>query len=143
MKIYEFKPHPLAIWDYIKPLLFVWILPVVKRAAERAFSIDAPRGFFLEATTIVAIGIYGVLKFKNYRIAVDKEKIIFKSGNLLKKEKFIYREGIFAARAQKTVWNIIFGGLTLFLQLEGRNKEIKLRLSKSNTQDILKILFGE
>ena len=87
MKTDEFKPHPLAIWDYIKPLLFVWILPVVKRAAERVFSIDAPRGFFLEVTTIVAIGIYGVLKFKNYRIAVDKEKIIFKSGNLLKKEK--------------------------------------------------------
>ena len=73
----------------------------------------------------------------------ELEKIIFKSGNLLKKEKFIYREGIFAARAQKTVWNIIFGGLTLFLQLEGRNKEIKLRLSKANAQDILKILFGE
>lgn len=143
MKTDEFKPHPLAIWDYIKPLLFVWILPVVKRAAERLFLKDIQKGFFLEAITIVAIGIYGVLKFKNYRIVADEEKIILKSGNLLKKEKFIYREGIFTARAQKTVWNIVFGGLTLFLQLEGRNKEIKLRLSKVNAQDILKILFGE
>lgn len=143
MKTLEFKPHPLAIWDYIKPLLFVWLLPLVKRATERIFLRDTQKGFFLEAVTIVAIVIYGTLKLKNYKIIVDKEKIVLKSGKLFKKERFIYREGIFIAKAERTLLNLIFGSLTVFLQLEGQNKEIKLRLSKTNAEELLKILFSE
>ena len=143
MKFSEIKPHPLAIWDYIKPLLLVWILPVVKRVAERIFLKNTGKGFALEVATIVVIAIYGVLKFKNYKITIDDEGLNFKSGKLFKKEKIIYREGIFAAKTEKTFLNLIFGGLTVFIYLEGQNKDIKIRLSKTDAQEFLKILLCE
>lgn len=138
MKFSEIKPHPLAIWDYIKPLLLVWILPVVKRVAERIFLKNTGKGFALEVATVAVIAIYGVLKFKNYKITIDDEGLNFKSGKLFKKEKIIYREGIFAAKTEKTFLNLIFGGLTVFIYLEGQNKDIKIRLSKTDAQELLK-----
>ncbi|MBQ6714553.1 MAG: hypothetical protein IJN15_03280 [Clostridia bacterium] len=143
MKYREIKPHPLAIWDFIKPLLFVWLLPLVKRVAERIFFGDTQKSFFLEAATIAAIVVYGALKFKNYKLSVSAEKIILISGKTFKKRKFIYKEGIFAIKSQKTFLNLIFGGFTLFLQLEGQSRAIKLRLSKLDARLIQKILFDE
>ncbi len=137
----KFKTHPLAIWDYAKPLLLVWLLPLITSVIKQVFSENAEIELFLEGTSIVGIWVYSFLKWRSVYVFVDKRGLKITKGRFFQSETNIGFKGVAAINATKKPLNLVLGGVTAHIYTAVQPKGIKLRLKTLDAEKLAQIFL--
>lgn len=138
----KFRCHPLSIWDYAKPLLLVWLLPLINSVIKQVFSNDAETELFLEGVAIIGIWVNSFLKWKRVYILTNENSFKKITGRFFQSETNISFEGVTAANITKQPLNLIFGGVTARIYTTVQPKGIKLRLKTSDAEKLTQIFVN-
>lgn len=76
----EIRPHPVMIFKFLSPYLFVLILPVVRQVLNLRNNTGFSRFFILELLLFVAVVIAAVLKWYRYRLYISDTYIRYTKG---------------------------------------------------------------
>lgn len=139
----EIKCHPLCIWDFAKPLLLVWLLPLVKSVAQQIFSNNAEIELFLEGVAIIGIFLYSFFKWKRFLVVVSERGFCITKGRVFRSEIKIPTESIAVIEARRRLANLVFGGVTVNIYTASHHKPQKLRLKREDKTILLGILKPE
>ena len=139
----EIRCHPLCIWDFAKPLLLVWLLPLVKSVAQQIFSNNAEIELFLEGVAIIGIFLYSFFKWKRFLVVVSERGFCITKGRAFYSEIKIPTESVAIIEARKGFLNLVFGGVTVNIYTASHHKPQKLRLNRGNVKVLLAFLKPE
>ncbi len=135
----KFRCHPLSIWDYAKPLLLVWLLPLINSVIKQVFSENAEVELFLEGASIVGIWVYSFLKWRSVYVFADTKGFRVTKGRFFQSEINIDFRGVSTINIAKKPLNLIFGGATVHIYTAVQPKGIKLRLKTSDADKLTQI----
>ena len=139
----EIKCHPLCIWDFAKPLLLVWLLPLVESVAQQVFSNNAEIELFLEGVVIIGIFVFSFFKWQGFSVKISEKGLGIIKGRVFRSETKIPTESIAVIEAGKGILNLAFGGVTVNIYTASHYKPQKLRLKREDKTILLGILKPE
>lgn len=143
-KIY--KPHPLMIIRFLKPFLFVLLLPVIRAPLEYLIKGEINGLLNLEIAAFVVIFLIAIMRFLNFRVICDNDKVLIKSGFLIKSVSEIEIEKLSSVQTIRNPIDIIFGAMTFCVNTEAgmKNKpDFEFKLKFSDSKELAKRLYGE
>lgn len=136
------RAHPIIIWDFARPLLLVWLLPLIQSVIKQVFTENADLELALEGVAVIWIMLFAYFKWKNYGIAITDAALVIKSGRIIKTKIYISFESFLSVESAIRLPNLIFGGATVWLSAVGQKGRIKLRLSKRDAEMVIKMLVS-
>ena len=85
----QFKAHPFMILNYMKPFLFVLVIPLIKGIIQYIFYRRATGVLAMEAVALLAVLLIGYLKFRSFSIVCGKSGVKITDGIFIKKVSYI------------------------------------------------------
>lgn len=137
--------HPIMILKFIKPFLFVLILPVAKGALQHLATGKITGVLLLELFAAVSVALLSIFSFKAFAVSINDNLMVIKSGLFLKREAVICRERLSCVTAVRGPADAIFGSVTYKINTEaGRNKktDFSFKLRKTDAEELFVFLYG-
>ena len=138
--------HPLMILKFMKPFLFVLVLPVIKGAIQYLITRKITGVILLETVAVLAVGFLSFLSFKAFSISVNDKIMVIKQGLLLKKESVIERNRLSSVTALIGPFDLLFRSVTYKINTEagisGRT-DFSFKLTKSDADELFLFLYGK
>lgn len=138
--------HPLMILKFMKPFLFVLILPVIKGALQYLITRKITGVLLLEGVAAFAVAFLSFLSFKAFSVSVNDKIMVIRQGLFLKKEAVIERNRLSSVTALIGPFDLLFGSVTYKINTEagvsGRT-DFSFKLTKNNADEIFLFLYGK
>ena len=82
-----FRAHPLMIFNFLKPFLFVLLIPVVREVIQYASSGEYDSILRFEIVLLMILLVVGILRWLCFKLVINEEKrtITVKSGLFFRK----------------------------------------------------------
>lgn len=141
-----FYAHPLMAAVYMKPFLFVLLIPVLKAGVQFLVTRQPNSIALAEGVIIFILLLAAILKTKKVKIVLTKEKIKIRLGLIIEKNADIDRERISTVEADRNVLDFIFGCATVKINTEaGRDssEDFSFKLKLCDAKTLLKEFSGE
>ena len=131
-----FKAHPIMLFSFMRPFLFVLIIPFITAAVQYIKKGQVSGFFTLEAITLSLITVISLARTFSFSLTVEKKYILVKSGIFLKKTARIPKKRISCVTVRRNIADIIFKSATYELNTEAGSDEktdlsFKLKLKDS------------
>ena len=114
--------HPVTTWNYLSRFSFFLIIPVIQILLSR------PKGWILFSSliTLLFLILLAVFQYLANRYSIDEHESIYKSGILIKKNRFIPSQRFLSAIVQITPSLSIFGAARLYLDTPAGNRKTQI-----------------
>ena len=142
----EFRAHPLMILKFIKPILFILVLPIIKAVIQ--YIKDGTIGSFI-AFEILVFGMilfYGVLSYKAFRVIIDGKTVTVKRGWLVKQTAKIKIEQISSVNSTQNPLDAIFGAVNYCINTEAgsiNKADFEFKVSIKKAHELSDLLLGK
>ena len=134
------------ILSFVKPFLFVLILPVIKGGAQYLITGKVSGVLSLEAIAAAVVLLLAFLSFRAFRVSVDGEKMTLRRGFLLKTVAVIRKDRLSSVSAARGIADLVFGSVTYRVNTEagasGRT-DFKFKLRLKDAGEVSGLLYGE
>ena len=137
------RAHPFMIFAYLKPYLFVLLLPVLRGLLSYGSSGVLSRLVVGEAVLALAIVTVSVLKWLRCRLIITRTFIRMREGLFFQKETIIPKEKLSSMFVESRPLLLLFRGVVVRLDTEaGRpgKSDLDLLLSVRRVPDLLELL---
>lgn len=142
----EFRAHPLMIIKFIKPILFVLILPII-RAVIQYLKDGTITGFIaFEVLIFGIIFFYGVLSCRAFKIFIDGKTVTVKRGWLIKQTAKIKIEQISSVNSTQNPLDAIFGAVNYCINTEAgaiNKADFEFKVSLKAAHELSDLLLGK
>ena len=140
----EIKCHPLMIFHFIAPVLFIPSFPVIKAVLEY-FIVGSVKNFIVfEAVAIIVVILIGFLGLKNYRIEIEQKQITVKYGFIIRRKACLNKSNIAIFKTSQNIIDTVFRSATCEISTEagrGKHSEFVFKLHLSDTVFLENELF--
>lgn len=140
---YVYKAHPITIFNYLKPFLFVLLLPVLKALSEALMKREVNGIILNEVIAAMAIIVYSTIKWKKFKFTVSKNEIEISTGLIFNSISIIQTSKISSIEEIRSIGDYILGSTTLKINTEaGRTgkSDYEIRLFCKDADKVRKIL---
>lgn len=143
----KFKAHPLMIFSFIKPTLFVLLLPVIKGTVQYLTERNFDGVFGLGLLLIIAILAVAFFQWRSYTLLCNPESgvVTVEYGFFFKKTAKIDISKLSSIQTTQNPVDYVFGAVTYKINTEAgrRNKtDFEFKLSTKNSKQVSILLYG-
>jgi len=140
-----YRAHPLMIWKFVKPYLFILLLPML-RALLQYLHIGEFYGFVRwEIIFLSLIFAFALLRCCFFKVSCDEKYVTIRSGVFFVKVAEIEIEKLSSVQTARNPFDQIFGALTFRINTEAGERtksDYEFKLKFSDAKELAKILYG-
>ncbi|MBR4973705.1 MAG: PH domain-containing protein, partial [Clostridia bacterium] len=141
----EYRAHPLMMLKFIKPFLFVLLLPII-RAAIQYINLGEINGFFkFEFLVFGVIIAIAALRCMAFRVSCDNQSVYIRTGILFIKRCEIQISKLSSVQTARNPFDVIFGSVTFRINTEAgtyKRSDFEFKLRFSDAKELSKMLYG-
>lgn len=139
-----FKAHPLMLYRFIKPFLFVLILPFIKGAVQYFMYKRVSGVWTLEFIAFSFIFAVALLRTLSFSLKVDDDFITVRNGFLLRRKVKIPKNTISSISYRRNLADLMFGSVTFRLNTEAGSTEkadIEFKIGRHSAKRLWELLY--
>ena len=142
-----YRAHPLMIWKFIKPFLFVLLFPMLRALLQYLeFNRIFQSFLWFEVSFLSVILLAATLRWICFKVEFDGKAITIKSGVLFKKCAEIDISKLSSVQTVRNPFDTLFGAMTFRINTEAGEKtrsdyEFKLRFKEA--KELANALYGD
>lgn len=141
-----FKAHPFMMYYFVKPFLFVFILPVLKGAIQYLIYKKITGVLFYEVLLLIGLFLIALMRLLAYKIEVDEDSLTVKRGIFCHQTAVIHKKRISSVIIDRTPLDFLLGSATFKINTEaGRIKtpDFKIKVWASDSKRLYTHLYGK
>ncbi len=143
-----FKAHPLMILKFVKPFLFVLLLPVIKGVLQYLTNKTVDGVLGLEIFLFMCLTAIGILRWQSFSLICNEQNrtVTIKSGFLFKRTAKINIAKLSSVQTTKSPLDMIFRSVTYKINTEAgnsRKSDFEFKLSVKNSKIVSDLLYGK
>ena len=138
--------HPIMTLKFIRPFIFVLILPVAKGALQYLTTGEITGVLLLELFAAVLVAFLAILSFRAFSVGLNDNVMIIKSGLFLKREAVICRDRLSCVTAVRGPLDVFFGSVTYKINTEaGKSKktDFSFKLREKDAKEVFLFLYDD
>ena len=140
-----FKAHPLMIFTFIKPFLFILLIPVVRGVLQYIKYGHIERILGIEIIVFGIIVFFGVLRWRLFKLTCEEKTVTVRMGVILIKKAVIPVSGLSSIQSKQNPIDYILGSVTYNINTEAGSRhrtDYSFKLSRKNSHELSQILYG-
>ena len=142
-----FRAHPLMIFNFLKPFLFILLLPVVRGIIQYSVSGEYDSILRFETLLLVALLIFGFLRWWCFKLVFNEQNqtITVISGLFFRKIAKINIKKLSSVQTKQNPLEFIFRAVTFRLNTEAgtvNKSDYEFKLSVKASKEVSKLLYG-
>ena len=144
----RFKAHPLMIFTFLKPFLFVLLLPLINGLKQyiKYKTFDSILG--LELFLFAVIMIIAILRWRCFSLICDTDKktVKIKSGLVFKKSATILISKLSSVQTAQNPIDAVFHAVTYRINTEAgitSRPDFEFKLSVRKSKEVSSLLYGK
>lgn len=143
-----FRAHPLMIFNFLKPFLFVLLIPVVRGLIQYAANGEYDSILKFEILLSVALFIVGLLRWWCFKLILNEEKhtITVISGLFFRRTAKINIDRLSSVQTKQNPIEFIFRAVTFRINTEAGNldkADYEFKLSMKSAKMVSTLLYGK
>ncbi len=143
-----FRAHPLMIFNFLKPFLFVLLIPVVRGLIQYAASGEYDSILKFEIVLSVALFVIGLLRWWCFKLILNEEKhtITVISGLFFRRTAKINVDRLSSVQTKQNPLEFIFRAVTFRINTEAGNigkADYEFKLSMKSAKAVSTLLYGK
>lgn len=142
----EFKAHPFMILNYMKPFLFVLVIPLLKGIVQYILYKRATGILATEAAALAGILLICFLKCRSFSIVCGKGGVKITSGIFIKQISYISAARLSSVQTVQNPLDAVLGAVTYCVNTEAGKKgdtDFKFKLSVKDSKKASELLYGK
>ena len=142
----EFKAHPLMIFSFIKPFLFVLVLPLVRAVLQYFLRGEITDVLGLELVIFCIITAIAFVRYRAFKLTVYKNKIKIRKGLFFVAFAEISFDKLSSVQSERNPLDALFGAVTYRVNTEAGTKhraDFRFKLSKRDSERLSALLYRE
>ncbi len=144
----EFRAHPLMIFRYVRPVLFVLVIPVIKGIYQYLRYKEINDVLGLEMFFFAAVVVFGILRCISFKLICDNEKntVTVKSGLFFVKKAVLNVSKLSSVQTERNLIDAVFMAVTYRINTEAGKKgnaDFEFKLSVRDSKQVSALLYGE
>ncbi len=143
-KIY--KAHPFMILSFIKPFLFVLILPLATAVLRYLTDRKLTNILAVEIFCFSAIFLLGVARFLAFKLILTDNTLTIKSGIIFARTSNINLSRISSVQIERNPIDMVFGSVTCRINTEAgslKRSDFKFKLKYKDSNELSELLFAD
>lgn len=143
-KIY--RAHPLMVITYMKPFLFVLVLPFIRGILQYFNDHEVTSILGIELFLLGIIIAYAVLSCSVFRLILKENTVMIRSGIIFAKRATIKISSLSSIQSEQNPLDAIFKSVTYSINTEAgrRNRsDFRFKLRLKDSKEISSILYAE
>lgn len=143
---YEFKAHPLMIFDIIKPFLLILLIPVARGLIQYLKNREINDILGPETIIFIVILIYAILRWRMFRLTLTEKTVTVKTGLFFVTNAVIPISGLSSVQSEQTPLDYVLRSMTYRINTEAGSREktdYRFKLSKKDSRKVSELLYGK
>lgn len=143
-----FRAHPLMIFNFLKPFLFILLIPVVRGLIQYSANGEYDSILYFEVILVTCLLIFGFLRWLCFKLILNEEKhtITVISGLFFKKTAKINVERLSSVQTKQNPLEYLFRARTYRLNTEAGSlgkADYEFKLSVKASREVSTLLYGK
>lgn len=141
-----YRAHPLMLLSFIKPFLFVLILPFIKAAVQYILHGEITDVLGVELIILAGVSVWAIARTLTFRLICEKNSVTVKSGVIFSKRATISISRLSSVRTEQNPIEKLFGAVTFNINTEAgssRRSDFGFKLSLKDAKEVSRLLYGE
>ncbi len=143
-----FRAHPLMIFTFLKPFLFVLLIPVVRGLIQYASNRQYDGILHFEIMLLIALFAVGFLRWLCFKLIFNEQKqtVTVVSGLIFRKTATINTNKLSSVQTKQNPIEFICGAVTYRLNTEAGEidkADYEFKLSLRATKEVANLLYGK
>lgn len=141
----EFRAHPLMIFTFIKPFLFVLVLPLIKACIQYLVDKQITDILGMELLIFSILTVIAFLRCKAYRVYCEEGLITVKTGFLFVKTAEIRIDKLSSVQAVQNPIDTLFRVVTLSINTEAgvqNRSDFKFKIGLKDCKELTSYLYA-
>ena len=129
----EFSAHPLIIFTFIKPFLFVLVFPFIKALIQYFLDKQITNVLGIELSIFVVLTVIAFLRYRAYKIYCDEDTVTVKTGFIFRRTAEIKNSNLSSVQVTQNPIEAIFSAVTVSINTEAgsvNRSDFKLKMYK-------------
>lgn len=142
----EFRAHPLMILSFIKPFLFILLIPLLRGIIQYIQNGEVTQILGIESTLFALITIFGVLRWRAFRLICDSKTVTVKTGVIFVRQAVIPVTGLSSVQSEQTPIDYVAGSVTFRINTEAGSRartDYSFKLSRKDSHEVSNLLYGK
>ena len=140
----EFKAHPLMLYRFIKPFLFVLVLPFIKGAVQYLLYKKVSGVWTLELIAFCFIFVIALLRTLMFSLKVEDDFLTVRNGFFLRRKVKIPKAELSSISYRRNIADLTFGSVTFRLNTEAGSTEkadVEFKISRKSAKKLWELLY--
>lgn len=141
-----YKAHPIMIFRYIKPALFVLLIPVIRGLIRYLDNRKSTQIWGLESIAFAGILLYAILRWRAFRLICHADKVEICQGVLVKTRAVIPIKGLSSIQSEQNPLDFLLKCVTFRINTEAGEKngtDFSFKLSRKDSLEVSELLYGK
>lgn len=141
-----YRAHPLMIFRFLKPFLFVLIIPLLEGVVQYAVHRRISGILAAEITVFVCIFLIAVMRCEKFSLSADSREITLQTGIFFRQRHTVRLSCISSVTVRQNPADFIFRAATVSICTEaGRPNasDFEFKLSNRSAGELMTSLFGD
>ena len=143
-----FRAHPLMIFNFLKPFLFVLLIPVVRGVIQYASSGEYDSILYFEVMLLISLFVIGLLRWWCFKLILNEEKhtITVVSGLFFRKTAKINVERLSSVQTKQNPLEFVCRAVTFRINTEAGKRDkadYEFKLSVKAAKNVSTLLYGK
>lgn len=141
-----YRAHPLMILSYMKPFLFILVLPFIRGLVQYFNNHEVTSILGIELILFGIITAYALLSWRAFRLILREDTVMIRSGVIPAKRATINISSLSSIQSERGPLDAIFKSVTYSINTEAgrRNKsDFRFKLNLKDSKEISSHLYGE
>ncbi len=141
-----YRAHPLMLLSFIKPFLFILIIPAVKLGIQYLANGEITDILGLELAVLAFVFIWATARFLTFKLICENDSVTVKSGLFLRKNATIKISQLSSVKTEQGPLDMLFRCVTFNINTEAgsrRRPDFKFKLSLKDAKELSRLLYGE
>ena len=142
----SFKAHPLMILSFLKPFLFILLIPVIRGVSEYIKNGEITQILGIEILLFGAILLFAILRWRAFSVECDEKVVVVKTGVFAVSRAVIPINGLSSVQSEQTPFDYIFSSVTFRINTEAGSREktdYSFKLSRRDSHALSDLLYGK
>ena len=142
-----FRAHPLMIFNFLKPFLFILLLPVVRGIIQYSVSGEYDSILHFEIMLLIVLLVFGFLRWWCFKLIFNEQNqtITVISGLFFRKIAKINIKKLSSVQTKQNPLEFIFRAVTFRLNTDAgtvNKSDYEFKLSVKASKEVSKLLYG-
>ena len=141
-----YRAHPFMIGTFIKPFLFVLVLPLITALLQYFTDRKITNILALEIIAFSIILFIGIARFVAFKLIIDGDTLIIKSGVIFRRTSRIKISRISSFQTERNPIDMLFFSVTCRINTEAgalKRSDFKFKLSRKNSIEVSRRLYAD